>query len=106
MFSIIVSLLVIFLCLLGISEIIYFIASLIFNPTVKPTKFSIIYLNNKCAEQQILSELFNIRWFGNKFSQKLIFITDDLSLDEAHRLEQEYTSSLTVFRSGVFNGRE
>ncbi len=106
MFSIIVSLFIIFLSLLGISEIIYFIGALIFKPQIKPKKFAVIYLNEKCAEQQILSELFNIRWFGDRFSQKIIFITDFLNPEEAYRLEREYSSSLAVFRSGVFNGRE
>lgn len=102
MFNIIVSLIVIFLSLLGVSEILYFVGTLIFKPSVKPEKQLIVFLDKNVAEQQILSELFNFRWFGDRFSQKIIFITDAIEQEEAHRLEKEYTSAHTEFRSGVF----
>ncbi len=103
MFNIIVSLVVIFLSLLGVSEIIYYFGTLILKPRVKPKKTLIIYLDKDCAEQQILSELFNMRWFGERFSKKIIFITDALEQTDAYRLEKEYSGLATEFRSGVFN---
>ena len=104
MLNVLVSLAVIFLLLLGLSEILYFFGTLIFKPSIKPKKCLMIYLDSKCAEQQILSELYNIRWFGDRFAKKIIFVTEALEPQEACRLENEYKSEIAEFKNGVFNG--
>ncbi len=106
MLNILINLAVIFLMLLGLSEIFYFLGTLVFRPSIKPKKYLTLYLDSKCAEQQILSELFNIRWFGDRFAKKIIFITEALEPQEAYRLENEYKSEIAEFKSGVFNGRK
>lgn len=103
MLYILINLIVIFLMLLGISEIFYFLARIIFKPAIKPKKYLILYLDSECAEQQILSELFNMRWFGERFAKKIIFITKSLEPTQAHQLEKEYKSEIAEFKSGVFN---
>lgn len=105
MWQSIIFLLIILLSLLGISEVIYFFASLFFKPQAKPKKYLVVHLNDSCAEGQILSELFNIRWFGDKLAKKIVFLTDSLEENEAKRLEKEYKSDITEFKNGVFNER-
>ncbi len=106
MLKVIFTLAFIFLLLVGVCEVFYFLGTLIFKPKIKPRKYLILRLNNNCAEQQILSELFNLRWFGERFANKIIFLTDQLMPDEADRLEREFKSENVEFKSGVFNGRE
>ena len=81
------------------------LGSLVFKPKIKPEKYLVVHLSETCAEQQILSELFRIRWYGMKIAEKIIFLTDDLSDTELERLAKEYKSDITEFKNGVFNER-
>ena len=105
MWETIFFIILIFLFLIGLSEVIYFLGSLVFKPKIKPEKYLVVHLSETCAEQQILSELFRIRWYGMKIAEKIIFLTDDLSDTELERLAKEYKSDITEFKNGVFNER-
>ena len=105
MWKSIIFLFIILLSIIGISEVICFLGSLFFKPKNKPKKYLLVYLSDTCAEEQILSELFNLRWFGEKLARKIIFITDNLDAQEAKRLEKEYKSDIAEFKNGVFNER-
>lgn len=101
----ILFLIIIFLSLLGLSEIIFYLGGLLFRPKVKPRKYLKVYLDASVAESQILSELFNLRWFGDRLANKIVFITENLDAEDAKRFEKEYKSDITEFKNEVFNER-
>ena len=106
MLQYIVFLILILLSVVGLCEVIYFLANLFFKPKCKPKKCVLVYLDKEYAESQILSELFNLHWFGEKMANKIVFITSGLAPDEIRRLKKEYQNGLIEFKNGAFNERE
>lgn len=101
-----VFLIFILLSIVGLCEVIYFLASLLFKPKRRAKKCVIVYLKKEYAENQILFELFNLHWFGEKMAEKLIFITNELTPVEIRKFKREYQSGLIEFKNGAFNERE
>ena len=93
------------LAVVGLSEVIHFLAVLLFKPKTRAKKCVLVYLDRDYAESQIISELFNLHWYGDKMADKLVFITSELSPEEVRKLKREYQSGLIEFKNGAFNER-
>ncbi len=96
--------LIIFLAIIGISEVLHLLAQFIVKPKKRANKYLIIPLDSSDAEQQILSVLCEFKWSGKKLADKVIFLTDALEANTAQRLENNYKSSIAEFKNGVFYG--
>ncbi len=105
MFKLITLILLVFLMLLGVSDVIYFLCSIILKPRKKAKKVLFVNLDKTFAESQVLSELFLFRWFGEKFAGKIVFLTDKLEKNEIKKLNR-YECNLVEFKNGVFDARE
>lgn len=106
MLKFIALLVFVFLALLGFSDVIYSISSLILKPKKKAVRILNVLLDKDFAETQVISEIFNLRWFGEKFADKIVFLTNNLEEKDILMLENEYKSEFVEFKNGVINGRE
>ncbi len=106
MLRFITLLIFVFLALLGLSDAIFFSVALILKPKKKPKRLLYVLLDSENAESQILSEVFNLRWFGEKIADKIVFLTNNLDKKEKQKFGKEFSSEFIEFKDGVLNGRE
>ena len=96
----------ILLSIVGLCEVIYFFVSFMLKPKRRPRRYVFVYLDKDCAESQVLAELFNLHWFGEKMADKLVFLTSNLTAEQKRNLKKEYQNGLVEFKNGAVNERE
>ncbi len=83
--------------LVGVSETVHILTSLVLRPLHSAEKCIVIFLNNECAIEQ-LAHLFNeLNWQGEKYANNVFAITD--ALDEKVKKEcvERYKNTKIVF---------
>ena len=84
------------LAIVGPSELVHSLCYFVLKPKTKPRTVLVAYLTEAEAEHQLLSLIEEMRWHGDKYAERLIAVTNELSDEKKNLCRSRF------FGKGIF----
>lgn len=92
---------IVFLAIVGLSEMMHYLCRFILKPKTKPRTVLITYLTEADAEQQLLSVIEEMRWQGARYAESLIVVTNGLSEEKKILCKNRFSGKGVFFTDSI-----
>ncbi len=85
------------LSLLGLSELVHMLSSLILRPKQKAKSILVLIPSDSCAEEQIQATLQQMSWYGKNYADYLAVLTDNLSQENKAKCKNRFFGNEIIY---------
>ena len=88
-------------CIVGVSDLIFFIKLLFVSPPKRSREYIFIVLDADCYRLQICTALQKMHWYGNLYCDGIVCLTGGLSEEETEECKKMFKSDDIIFMGSL-----